>query len=125
VGVVHCGWRGILAGVVEHAVEALRELARRSELSAAIGPGIGACCYEVGEDVRDAFREAGHGDDVLPARRLELALAVQRTLERLGVPAERIATAGICTSCHPELFFSHRRDGGLTGRQGGLAWLDR
>jgi YfiH family protein len=124
VGAVHCGWRGVLAGVVERAVEAVGRLARQQQISAAIGPGIAACCYEVGEDVRRAFRDAGHGDDVLPAGRLELAVAVRRTLERLGVPAHRIATAGLCTSCHPELFFSHRRDGGVTGRQGGLAWLD-
>jgi copper oxidase (laccase) domain-containing protein len=60
---------------------------------------------------------------VLPGNRLDLALAVGRELERLGVARASLASCGLCTSCHPELFFSHRRDGGVTGRQAGLAWL--
>ena len=125
VAAVHCGWRGILAGVVERALDALREQADRDRVSAAIGPGIGPCCYEVGADVRVAFEQAGHGAEVLPDGRVDLPLAVRAVLERTGFPPDRISTAGLCTSCNPELFFSHRRDGGVTGRQGGLAWLDR
>lgn len=125
VAAVHCGWRGVVAGVIDRALEALRGSAEGSEVRAAIGPGIGVCCYEVGEEVRAAFQRAGHDQEVLPAGRLDLALAVRRVLECHGVDPHAIAAAGLCTSCNPELFFSHRRDGGVTGRQGGLAWLDR
>jgi polyphenol oxidase len=126
VAAVHCGWRGVAAGLVGHALEALRELGgcAPASVAAAIGPGIGPCCYQVGDAVRHAFQVQGHAGDVLPDGRLDIALAVRRELERGGVPGDRIAASGICTSCNPELFFSHRRDGGVTGRQAGLAWLD-
>ena len=122
VAAVHCGWRGVADGIIERAVAAVRDRAPGA-LSGALGPGIGACCYEVGDDVRAAFRGRGHGDGVVSERRLDLALAVRRELEELGVAAGRIHACELCTSCNPELFFSHRRDGGLTGRQAGLAWL--
>jgi YfiH family protein len=118
VAAVHCGWRGIAGGIVE------RSLARAGDdVRAVLGPGIGSCCYVVGDEVREAFRTRGHQAVVLPEGRLDLALAIRRELEGLGVEPEEIHGCGICTSCHPELFFSHRRDGGVTGRQAGLAWL--
>jgi hypothetical protein len=120
VAAVHCGWRGVAGGIVERVLTVVRE---RGEASAALGPGIGPCCYDVGDEVQDAFRARGHGGAVLPERRLDLALAVRRELERAGVDAARIHDCGLCTRCHPEFFFSHRRDGGITGRQAGLAWL--
>ena len=122
VAMVHCGWRGVAAGIVERAVSAVRRLAGDDELAAAIGPAIGPCCYEVGPEVSDVFTRNGHSD-ALAGRLLDLPHVVRCELEALGV--EDIALAGICVSCHPELFFSHRRDGGLTGRQAGLAWLAR
>src|SRR2546428_4907835 len=95
VAAVHCGWRGVAAGVIERSLEAVRTLARPGDTSVAIGPGIGPCCYEVGEEVREVFRqvfrEAGHRRDVLPPGRLDLALAVRGALELAGVPARRIA----------------------------------
>jgi copper oxidase (laccase) domain-containing protein len=126
VAAVHCGWRGVAAGLVGKALEALGEVAgcEPASVAAAIGPGIGPCCYEIGDEVRQAFHEHGEGGAVLPDGRLDIALAVRRDLERGGVPVGRIAASGICTSCNPGLFFSHRRDGGVTGRQAGLAWLD-
>ena len=124
VAAVHCGWRGVAAGVVENALAALLELAAASpaQVGAAIGPGLGPCCYEVGEDVASRFRDSG-GAPLVRAGRLDLPLAVRDRLERAGLAPAAIASAGLCTSCHPELFFSHRRDGGLTGRQAGLVWL--
>ena len=122
VAMVHCGWRGVAAGIVERAVKAVRRLAGHDEVAAAIGPAIGPCCYEVGPEVSDVFTRNGHSD-ALAGRMLDLPHVVRCELEALGV--EDIALAGICVSCHPELFFSHRRDGGLTGRQAGLAWLAR
>jgi YfiH family protein len=122
VAMVHCGWRGVAAGIVERAVSAVRRLAGAGEVSAAIGPAIGPCCYEVGPEVSDVFARNGH-TDALDGRMLDLPHVVRRELESLGV--ENIASADMCVSCHTELFFSHRRDGGLTGRQAGLAWLAR
>jgi polyphenol oxidase len=124
VATVHCGWRGVAGGIVERALAALRERGP-GEVSAALGPGIGPCCYEVGEEVRQAFRGRGHDADVAGDRNLDLTLAVRRELERFGVAADRIHACGLCTSCTPELFFSHRRDGGVTGRQAGVVWSAR
>ena len=103
-------------------MKAVRRLSGHDEVAAAIGPAIGPCCYEVGPEVSDVFTRNGHSD-ALAGRMLDLPHVVRCELEALGV--EDIALAGICVSCHPELFFSHRRDGGLTGRQAGLAWLAR
>jgi YfiH family protein len=113
VAMLHCGWRGLAAGIVARGVEAVGATA------AAIGPGIGACCYEVGEQVLGQFESLGKG--IADGRMLDLAEVTSRLLRRAGVT--EIETAGICTSCEPELFFSHRRDGPRTGRQGGLAWI--
>ena len=83
-----------------------------------VGPGIGGCCYEVGPEVLEAFEDL---DGVADGRMLDLRAVVRRKLEAAGV--EEIDDVDLCTSCRPDLFFSHRRDGGVTGRQGGLAWL--
>lgn len=111
---VHAGWRGLASGIVGAAAEAV------DANVAAIGPGIGPCCYEVGEEVLDAF--AGLGDGIAAGRMLDLPEVARRLLARAGV--ERVESAGLCTSCEPELFFSHRRDQGRTGRQAGIAWLE-
>jgi polyphenol oxidase len=125
---LHCGWRGLAAGIVAAGVEAVGATA------AAIGPGIGPCCYEVGPEVLDAFSALGQGtatpagpksrswDGISAQRRLDLAEVARRLLLAAGV--ERIEAAGLCTSCEAELFFSHRRDAGRTGRQGGLVWIE-
>ena len=88
--------------------------------AAAIGPGIGPCCYEVGEEVLGAFRSSGTGSPTggcSTCRRWRGGCS-----PRPG--SSEIESAGLCTSCKPELFFSHRRDAGRTGRQAGLAWLN-
>ena len=105
--VLHAGWRGLLAGIVESGVAALAG----EPLAAAIGPGIGPCCYEVGEDVSTLF-----DPDLTAGRMLDLWTAAERRLRAAGVAA--ITRLDLCTSCNPELFFSHRRDAGVTGRQG-------
>ncbi|MGE0068448.1 MAG: laccase domain-containing protein, partial [Solirubrobacterales bacterium] len=100
---------------------------------AAIGPGIGPCCYEVGPEVLGAFAPLGAGItadgpisrdtvDRSARRRLDLVEVARRLLAEAGVA--RVEAAGLCTSCEAELFFSHRRDAGRSGRQGNLAWLD-
>ena len=88
--------------------------------SAAIGPGIGPCCYEVGPEVLEAFADLGEG--IADGRMLDLPEVARRLLARAGV--EQVESAGLCTFCEPELFFSHRRDQGVTGRMGNLAWIE-
>jgi YfiH family protein len=116
---VHAGWRGLAGGVIEEGVRALRELGDSGPLQAAIGPGARACCYEVGEEVHSAFAER------FPhARRganLDLPAIARACLEAAGV--EAIHDVGLCTICSDRnLFFSHRRDKGVTGRQAGIVW---
>lgn len=113
--VLHVGWRGLLGGIAEGGVAALGR-----DVVAAVGPGIGVCCYEVGEEVAVPFRER-FGEDVLVEGRLDLGLATERALLRAGVRS--VERVGGCSSCSPELFFSHRRDRGRTGRQGVVAYI--
>jgi len=121
VAMLHAGWRGLAGGVLGEGVRAVRELGAAGSLAAAIGPGAGPCCYEVGDDVRAAF--ADHGDDVLRGRRLDLPAIARLGLARAGV--EEIHDCGLCTMCSDaSLFYSHRRDHGITGRQAGIAWLN-
>jgi len=111
---VHAGWRGLAGGIVAAAAEAVEAEA------AALGPGIGPCCYEVGQEVLYAFADLGEG--VADERMLDLPEVARRLLTRAGV--EHVESAGLCTSCEAELFFSHRRDRGRTGRQAGIAWIE-
>jgi polyphenol oxidase len=110
VAVLHAGWRGLLAGIVAAGVEALGT----GPVAAAVGPSIGPCCYEVGPEVAGPF-----GADVMRGRNLDLWAASERALRAAGV--ERIERIDLCTACNPDLFFSHRRDRGVTGRQGVIA----
>jgi polyphenol oxidase len=114
VAVLHAGWRGLLAGIVEAGVDALGG----GPLAAAVGPAIGPCCYEVQEDVAVPFR-ARFGDGIVHDGRLDLWSAAEQALHDVGVAT--VERTDLCTSCHPELFFSHRRDGKPRGVQGVLA----
>jgi purine-nucleoside/S-methyl-5'-thioadenosine phosphorylase / adenosine deaminase len=121
VAMLHAGWRGLAGGVLAEGVRALRELGGGEPVVAAIGPGAGGCCYEVGEEVHTAF--AAHGDAVRRGNNLDLKAIARRELEAAGV--REVHDVDICTICaDPALFFSHRRDGGITGRQAGVAWWD-
>ena len=113
--VLHAGWRGLLAGIAEAGFAAAD-----GETVAAIGPGIGPCCYEVGDDIRLAYR-ARFGKRVISGRRLDLWSVAERLLRDAGVT--KIERTDLCTACNPELLFSHRRDGGVTGRQGVIAYV--
>jgi purine-nucleoside/S-methyl-5'-thioadenosine phosphorylase / adenosine deaminase len=116
VAAVHVGWRGLLAGIVPNAVHALGA----GRLAAVIGPGIGPCCYEVGEDVAAPFRDR-FGAEIVENGKLDLWRATEQALHAAGT--EKVSRVDLCTACHPELFFSHRRDGGRTGRQGLIAYV--
>jgi len=115
IAAVHVGWRGLLAGVVENAAAALGG----GQLAAVVGPGIGPCCYEVGEEVAGPFR-ARFGGGILRDGKLDLWSATERALRDAGAEVTRL---DLCTACDGERFFSHRRDEGITGRQGLIAYV--
>jgi YfiH family protein len=114
VAMLHCGWRGLAGGIVRDALSSFD-----APPAAAVGPGIGGCCYEVGDEVR---REFAHVEGAARGRKLDLRAVVEHELRQGGV--ESIEQLDRCTSCNPEHYFSHRRDGGVTGRQAGLVVLD-
>jgi len=111
VAAVHAGWRGTVAGVVPSTLARMRSEfgTEPGNVYAAIGPGIGSCCYEVGVEVARRFgmEEAG---------KLDLAVENRNQLIAAGLKPERIQLAGSCTFCNPELFFSWRRDRERAGR---------
>ena len=112
VGMVHAGWRGLAAGVLEQALAKLE-----GDVVAAVGPCARGCCYEVGDEVREALGVEPAGG----AAPIDLPALARERLKAAGV--ERVEDCGLCTMCtDPSLFFSHRRDGPRTGRQGGVAW---
>jgi hypothetical protein len=114
VTMLHCGWRGLAGGIVE---KALQGFGPDEPVSAAIGPGIGPCHYEVGSEVLDAFSSL---EGVASGRMLDLKAVAAAKLRAGGVTD--IVDVGRCTYCEPDVFFSHRRDDGVTGRQGGMVW---
>jgi YfiH family protein len=115
VAMIHAGWRGLAAGVLEEGVRALRELGGDGDLVAVIGPGVGPCCYEVGEEVHTAFGGAHR-----VGRRIDLKAIARDRL--LAAGASEVRDVAACTICD-ERFFSYRREGSRAGRQGGVAWL--
>ncbi|MGO8791517.1 MAG: peptidoglycan editing factor PgeF [Terriglobia bacterium] len=151
VAAVHAGWRGALARIIEKAVGDMRSAfgSDAEEIIAALGPSIRACCYEVGEEVVDAFHggfsEAGsffqklrnrpeaatdrhsilflseyppgHAPEHVPAARLDLTTVARHQLASAGLKSANILLADYCTACRTDLFFSHRQEGGCTGRQ--------
>lgn len=111
VAMAHCGWRGLAAGIIARTATAIDATA------AAIGPGIGPCCYEVGEEVLAEFDDL---DGIAEGRMLDLPAVARALLARAGV--SEVESADLCTSSNPDLFYSHRRDGERTGRQAGMVW---
>jgi hypothetical protein len=123
VAAVHAGWRGAVAGVVPHTITLMQRRfgSDPAHLRVAVGPSAGTCCYEVDEPVLTQLRgacgawrsltvELEGGKALLDLRRL-----VRWQVQFVGVPTEQIASANACTICHPELFFSYRRDGVVKG----------
>lgn len=125
VAAVHAGWRGLLAGVIENCV---RQLAPGDEISAYMGPAIGAAAFEVGPELRAAFLahdpksaaafKAGLGDRFFA----NLALLARQRLLNIGV--ESVVESGRCTYTEADIFYSHRRSGPSTGRFASLVWLE-
>jgi polyphenol oxidase len=115
VAMLHAGWRGLACGVLEEGVRALTELGGRGRTAAVIGPGAGACCYEVGPEVHAAF---GHAD----RERGPIDLHVIARDRLLAAGVDEVRDLELCTICD-ERWFSHRREGDRAGRQAGVAWL--
>ena len=107
---LHCGWRGLAGGILERAVERFGE-----PPAAAVGPGIGGCCYEVGDEVLEVLADL---DGVSSGRMFDMRAIIDLKLRAAGVGD--VQHVDHCTSCEPHLYFSHRRDRGVTGRQCGL-----
>ena len=152
VGAFHAGWRGTVARIVEKGVGVMRRDfgSEPADIRAAIGPGIGTCCYQVGEEIKDKFtgqfpyadalfHEVEQHDEVhqkypllfMNARapghcdmghklHLDLVEANRRQLLSSGVREENISVIAMCTSCRQDLFFSYRVAKGPTGRQMGV-----
>lgn len=123
VAAIHAGWRGACAGVIAAAVEALGQGGHPADrLLAALGPAIGLSAFEVGDEVIEAASESlgGEAPRTVPGPRgrphLDLPDLVRRHLHRAGVQSHNVQDLGLCTGSDPLQFFSHRRDGGLTGR---------
>ena len=121
-GAAHSGWRGTVAGVGRNVVTRMQELGSQPrDVRVALGQSIGACCFEVGDEVVDAFTTEfgalkGLVVDGPNKRHVDLRVATTAVLERAGVLREHIDSDPPCTKCHPERFFSYRRD----GRDGGV-----
>jgi purine-nucleoside/S-methyl-5'-thioadenosine phosphorylase / adenosine deaminase len=111
---LHAGRLGLLEGIVEAGVAALG-----GRLTAVVGPGIGPCCYEVGDEIAHAYRSR-FGSDAVKGRNLDLWTVSERVLRDAGV--EAVERLDVCTACDLR-FFSHRRDGGRTGRQGVIGYV--
>ena len=120
VAMVHAGWRGLAAGVLEEGVTALRELGADGPIEAVVGPGAGVCCYEVGPEVHAAFGQDGPDAPYRDGKNIDLRGVAHERLLAAGVA--HVHDADACTICD-ERFFSHRREGARAGRQGGIAWL--
>jgi YfiH family protein len=112
---LHAGRMGLLEGIVEAGVAALGG----GPIAAIVGPGIGPCCYEVGEDILAAYR-GRLGKRVIQGRNLDLWTAARDVLSEAGV--EAVERVDVCTACD-DRFFSHRRDGPVTGRQGVIGYV--
>jgi YfiH family protein len=131
VAALHAGWKGTAGGIAGKGVEALAKLfdSNPRDILAAVGPGIGPCCYEVDAPVMDVFRKWGQDFTLFSEEagsgkfRLDLSMANYQQILRAGVPEDNIEVEKLCVSCNRDSFFSYRRDGGETGRQMGFIML--
>ncbi len=133
VAAVHAGWRGTLGRIAEKAMEVFqtRFSSHPESLHVAMGPGIGPCCYEVGDDVCDAFaRQFGSVDGLFSPgprgrKHLDVIEANRRQLVASGISLARIYSTGLCTSCDNSLLYSYRKEGKGTGRLYGVISVAR
>jgi YfiH family protein len=127
VSAIHAGWRGTVAGIVSKTIELLRRRfgCEPASLRLAIGPAIGPCCYEVDEPVLERVRDMGRDLDVNWQQAVEdrgggkamldLPALVRSQAMAAGLPLQSVQTVSLCTVCHPDLFYSYRREGAVVG----------
>lgn len=131
IGLAHAGWKGTALQIGAKTLAKMTACfgTKPQDCLAAIGPGIGPCCYEVDDKVKDAFARkfAGSQNFFKPVGtghwHLDLWAANAKALEQAGVPRQNIFVSGLCTACNSEWFFSHRRDKGQTGRMASVMML--
>lgn len=129
VALAHAGWRGTAAGIMENTLKAMHRAfgTQPEEAIVAFGPAIGACHYEVGPDVMEAFRLLGRTPPVFRSvdnGRAHLDLVETNRRQAASVGVSRFLTSGQCTACRTDLFFSHRAEHGRTGRFGVVVMLE-
>jgi YfiH family protein len=117
--VVHGGWRGLIGGIVEQA----GRMMTGPPGMAVVGPSLGPCCFTVGDDVADLFR-CRFGASTVSENQVDLWAASATALTELGIREEAIVNPRLCTACNADLFYSYRREGSVTGRQGLAAWTE-
>jgi len=131
VAALHAGWKGTAGNIAGKGVESMVKLFGSSpgDITAAVGPSISGCCYEVDQAVSEEFRKTGAPWELFATEKgggkwaLDLAAANRRQLMDAGIAGSRIDCSEFCVSCNQELFFSYRRDAGDTGRQVGFIML--
>lgn len=126
IGIAHGGWRGTASEISLHTLDMMNKQFNTNPIDclASVGPTIGFCCYEIGEDVAEIFKnlykQNSHlilnQDDTTQKYHLDLQKANVLTLQKAGLKADNIDTANICTACNSKIFFSYRADKGKTGR---------
>ena len=125
IAAIHAGWRGTVNGIVPHTLQTMQQSfgTKGSDLQAAIGPGISLAAFEIGEEVYEAFRQAGFPMGLISEwkpeshkHHIDLWAAVRLQLQAFGIPAPQVESAGICTYSQPQDFFSARRLGIHSGR---------
>lgn len=130
VGLAHAGWKGAVADIAGQTVRGMAEAygTRPSDLRAAIGPSIGACCYEVDDAVIRHIRDLADVDNILTPSRpgkemLDLKQLNRHFMIKAGIMPDRIELSSWCTGCRTDIFFSHRKEKGAAGRM--MSWLGR
>ncbi|WP_139489937.1 peptidoglycan editing factor PgeF [Brevibacillus dissolubilis] len=133
VGVAHAGWKGTVGRISGEMIEAFHKeySSKPEDLLIAIGPSIGVCCYEVDDRIIDEVRKStGHWEQAVTAKQngkymLDLPLLNQLIFSDFGIKPEQITRTGYCTGCRTDLFFSHRKEGGKTGRMASfIGWRE-
>lgn len=133
IGLAHAGWKGTVLEVAQKTLQKMRDEfdTKPNDCLAAIGPSIGPCCYEVDKPVLDMVKQyLTYAEDIIQPLSnekgmLNLWQANAFALQKAGIAAESIFVSGLCTSCHTQMFFSHRKEGGRTGRMAALLMLKK
>lgn len=125
IGAVHAGWRSAAQGIIAETLSKMEKHFRSNptDCHALIGPSIGPCCYEVGEDVIHHFPVSAWNRVESKHYRLDLWKTAQIQLSQSGIKDKNILQVGLCTTCHRDLFFSYRTEGSNTGRMMALVMM--